>query len=105
MSKITIIQYFDDDTVQTVLLAAKAYGIVVHAIYPTDSEHEAYVTIGGSNTDIEMFLEDLEDGSLEPFEALRDLSDNEYQSWLANELAKFGIKYEAKYINDEEDVA
>lgn len=102
MEKITTVKYFDDDTTETVKIAATAYGIEVLATYPTESEHEIFVTVGGKKADVKRFLDDLFEGDLEPFEATRDMSDNEYQDWLKDELAKYGYLYIPAYC--EEDV-
>lgn len=105
MEKITTVKYFDDDTVETARIAAAAYNVKVLAINPTENESEAYVTVGGAEADVKRFLDDLEDGGLEPFEAQRELSDNEYQDWLKDELAKLGYLYIPAYCDEDVEEA
>lgn len=105
MEKIVTTKYFDDDTPDTIMIATQAYGVKLLATYPTESKDEVYATVGGPAENVDRFLEDLEEGDVEPFESKRELSDNDYQYWLMEELGKFGVKYVPAYSEDEvEDV-
>lgn len=99
-NKMTVIEYYDDDTCDSIKLACQAYGVQLLAEKPI-SEHEIYACIYGPTENIERFEGDFENGDLEPFEATRDMSDNEYQEWLETELKKFGCNYVAKQFDDE----
>jgi len=101
MQKITTVKWFDQDSTETVKLAAQAYGIKVLATYPTETPDEVDVTVGGPTENVDRFLEDLDEGDVEPFESKRELSDNDYQYWLMEELGKLGVKYSPAYSEDE----
>ena len=101
MQKITTVKWFDPDSTDTAKLAAQAYGIKVLATYPTENKDEVYVTVGGSTENVDRFLDDLDEGNVEPFESKRELSDNDYQYWLMEELGKFGVKYVPAYSDEE----
>lgn len=101
MQKITTVKWFDPDSTETVKLAAQAYGIKVLATYPTETPDEVDVTVGGPTENVDRFLEDLDEGDIEPFESKRELSDNDYQYWLMEELGKLGVKYSPAYSEDE----
>lgn len=101
MQKITTVKWFDPDSTETVKLAAQAYGIKVLATYPTETPDEVDVTVGGPTENVDRFLEDLDEGDLEPFESKRELSDNDYQYWFMEELGKLGVKYSPAYSEDE----
>lgn len=97
MKKIVTAKWYDPDSTETVKLAAQAYGIKLLATYPTESEDEIYVTVGGPTENVDRFLEDLDEDVLEPFESKCELSYDEYQYWLVEELGKFGVKYVPAY--------
>lgn len=103
MNKTATIKYYDDFTTDSVRIAAQAYGIKIECINPTDSKYEVYVTVSGPTESVDRFLEDVREGDIEPFDSKRELSDDEYEEWLADELGKFGCLYIPTYGNSNDD--
>lgn len=103
-NKMTVVEYYDADTCDSIKLACQAYGIQILAEKPIESSaNEIYACVYGPTENVDRFVEDLNNGDLEPFEATRDMSDNEYQEWLETELKKFGCNYVAKHFDDEDE--
>lgn len=102
MNKMTVVKWYDPDTVDTVKLAAQAYGVQIKATEATGEPDEAYVCVFGPTEAVDRFAEDVAEGDIEPFESKRELSDDEYQEWLAAELSKFGCLYIPRF-NGEDD--
>lgn len=89
MNKMACVLYFDPDTVESVRIAAKAYNIQVIDIRPAgNNSAEAWVCVYGAEADVDRFVEDNDEGDLDPFDNLRDMSDNEYLGWLSETLRK-----------------
>ena len=103
MNKITTIEWFDDDTVDTLKLAAQAYGIIVNCIEATDDPNTVCASVSGPGASIDRFLEDLESGDIEPMRSKSELSENEYQFWLRDELSKLNVKYDPVFEDDLDD--
>jgi hypothetical protein len=99
-NKMATITWFDPDTTDTIYIAAKEYGLEILARKPTGHNDEIYVCIYGPTENVDRFLEDVAEGDVDPFDATREMSENEYQDWLVNQLAPFGFLYIPKYIND-----
>ena len=99
-NKMAVTKWFDSDTTDTINIAAKEYGLEILATKPTENTDEIYVCVYGPTENVDRFLEDVEEGDVDPFDATREMSENEYQDWLANQLALFGFSYIPKYIND-----
>lgn len=99
-NKMAVTKWFDPDTTDTINIAAKEYGLQILATKPTENDDEIYVCVYGPTENVDRFLEDVEEGDVDPFDSVRDLTDNEYQDWLVNQLAQFGFLYIPKYIND-----
>lgn len=97
----TTITWFDDYTTDTIKIAAKEYGLTILGQNETSNPDEIEVYVEGEKDDIARLLEDLEDGTVEPFESKRELDDNEYNEWLARELAEFGITYTFEPVEDD----
>lgn len=102
MNKMSVVRYYDPDTVDSVDLAAKAYNIQIKARELTGEPDEIFVCVYGPTENVDRFTADVEEGDLEPFESKRDLSDNEYQTWLSESLREFGYLYIPKF-EDEDD--
>ena len=100
MNKITTIEWFDDDTVDTLELAAQAYGITVNCTEATDDSNTICASVSGPEDSVNRFLEDLDSGDIEPMRSKTELSENEYQFWLKDELAKFGVTYDPVLEDD-----
>ena len=79
MNKIITIEWFDDDTVDTLELAAQAYGLKINCIEATDDPNTVNASVSGPEASIDRFLEDLESGDVEPMCSKTELSENEYQ--------------------------
>jgi hypothetical protein len=103
MNKITTIEWFDDDTVDTLELAAQAYGITVNCTEATDDPNTICASVSGPEASIDGFLEDLESGDVKPMCSKIELSENEYQFWLRDELSKLNIKYDPVFEDDLDD--
>ena len=99
-NKMAVTKWFDSDTTDTIYIAAKEYGLQILAIKSRDYDNEIYVCIYGPTENVDRFLEDVEEGDVDPFDKTRDMSENEYQDWLVNQLAQFGFLYIPNYIND-----
>lgn len=94
------VTWFDPDTTDTIHIAAKEYGLQILASKPSDYDNEIYVCVYGPTENVDRFLEDVEEGDVDPFDSTRDMTESEYQSWLSDKLAPFGFLYIPKYIND-----
>ena len=99
-NKMATITWFDTDTTDTIYIAAKEYGIDILAKKPRDYSDEIYVCVYGPTENVDRFLEDVEEGDVDPFDSTREMTENDYQDWLVNQLAQFGFSYIPKYIND-----
>ena len=99
-NKMAVTKWFDPDTTDTINIAAKEYGLEILARKPTGNDDEIYVCIYGSIENVDRFLEDVNEGDVNPFDNTRNMSDNEYQDWLTNQLVQFGFLYIPKYTND-----
>ena len=100
-NKMVTVKYVDMDTVDSMHLVAAAYGLEIKAAAPIDSENsspnEIWLTVYGPSDCIDRFVEDNEEDNLEPFDQTVNMSDNEYQDWLSNQLARFCVLYIPKY--------
>lgn len=104
MTNTTInVEWFDDDTIDTINLAAKEYDFTINSINNTDIPHKVTVSITGNIENINNFIEDVEDGDVRPMSMKYDVSDNEYQLWLQQELNTIGIKYNPQFSPDVDD--
>lgn len=103
MNKMTVVKWYDPDTCDTVKLAAQAYGIQIKAAEPTGNPDEIFVCVYGPTENVDRFVDDVEEGDVEPFESKRELSDNEYQEWLADQLRTFGVLYIPTFIKEDID--
>lgn len=103
MNKLAVIKHYDPDTVDTVYIAAAAYGVKVVATEPTENKHEIQACICGPTENVRRMANDNAEGDLQPFESMRDLSDEEYEEWLQQELAKLGFSYAPKASTKDED--
>jgi hypothetical protein len=104
MNTSKIIEWYDSDTTDSLYIAANAYGLTVNddTISQIDSDTIS-VEISGKTEDVERFLEDLEEGDVDPFDNTRDMSDNEYLEWLSKELQKYGKLFIPKFYPEEDD--
>lgn len=85
-----VIEWYDSDTTDSIYIAANAYGLTVdRATIKRINNKTITVKISGKTEDVERFLEDLEEGDVEPFDSTRNMSDNEYLEWLSTELQKY----------------
>lgn len=99
-NKMATITWFDPDTTDTIYIAAKEYGLQILATKPRDYDNEVYVCVYGPTENVDRFLEDVEEGDVDPFDSTREMTENDYQDWLVNQLAPFGFLYIPNYIND-----
>ena len=99
-----VVKWFDTDTCDTVLLAAETYDVEVKTMEPTGDPNEVWVCVYGEPDKVDRFVEDVNEGDIEPLESKRDLSDWEYQCWLSESLQRFGVLYipTAKEVDDED---
>lgn len=98
--KMATITWFDPDTTDTIYIAAKEYGLEILASKPTGNDDEICVCVYGPTENVDRFLEDVEEGDVDPFDSTRKMTENDYQDWLVNQLAQFGFLYIPNYIND-----
>lgn len=99
-----IIEWYDSDTTDSIYIAANAYGLTVNdATIKQIDNNTISVEISGKTEDVERFLEDLEEGDVDPFDSTRDMSDNEYLEWLSNELQKYGKLFIPTFSSEEDD--
>lgn len=100
----TTIEWYDSDTTDSIYIAANAYDLTINdsTISRIDS-NTISVEISGKPEDVERFLEDLEEGDVDPFDSTRDMSDNEYLEWLSKELQKYGKLFIPMFYPEEDD--
>lgn len=103
-NKMATITWFDPDTTDTIHIVAKEYGLEILARKPTENENEIYVCVYGPTENVDRFLEDVEEGDVDPFDHTRDLTENEFQDWLSSKLSEFGFLYIPKYTKDTDDL-
>lgn len=101
----TIIKWYDSDTTDSIYIAANAYGLNINAATIKRIDNNTIsVEISGKTEDVERFLEDLEEGDVDPFDnATRDMSDNEYLEWLSKELQNYGKLFIPMFYPEEDD--
>lgn len=104
MNTSEIIEWYDPDTTDSIYIAANEYDLTINdsTISRIDS-NTISVEISGKTEDVERFLEDLEEGDVDPFDSTRDMSDNEYLEWLSKELQKYGKLFVPKFYPEEDD--
>ena len=99
-----IIEWYDSDTTDSIYIAAKTYGLTVNdATIKQIDNNTISVEISGKTEDVERFLEDLEEGDVDPFDSTRDMSDNEYLEWLSKELQKYGKLFIPAFCPEDDD--
>ena len=103
MKTTKIIEWYDPDTTDTIYIAANEYALKVNKIIECVDNDTIKVEISGDVDDVACFLEDLEEGDVDPFDTTSDMSDNEYLEWLSIELQKFGILFIPMFYTEEED--
>ena len=103
MNMLRVVEWYDPDTVESVKLACKAYGIELKATELTDEPNTIQVCVSGPTEDVQRFVDDVEEGDVEPFEDTREMSNDEYQEWLSNELKEFGVLYIPKYSGEDNE--
>jgi acylphosphatase len=103
-NKMAVTKWFDSDTTETIYIAAKEYGLDILAKKPTEDDNEIEVCVYGPTENVDRFIEDVAEGDVDPFDNTRDLTEDEYQSWLAKELSAFGFLYIPTYANDSNDL-
>ncbi len=100
----TTIEWYDSDTTDSIYIADNAYGLTVNdATIKQIDTNTISVEISGKTEDVERFLEDLEEGDVDPFDSTRDMSDNEYLEWLSTELQKYGKIFIPSFYPEEDD--
>lgn len=101
---IKTIEWYDSDTTDSIHIAANAYDLKVNKVIERIDNNTISVEISGKTEDVERFLEDLEEGDVDPFDSTRDMSDNEHLEWLSKELQKYGKLFIPMfYPEDDED--
>jgi hypothetical protein len=103
MKTTKIIEWYDTDTIDTIYIAANEYALKVNKIIERIDNDTIKVEISGDIDDIACFLEDLEEGDVDPFDNTRDMSDNDYLKWLSAELQKYGKLFIPTFYIEEED--
>lgn len=98
--KATLVDYFDDINPDSYLLCAEPYRIkILQALAKTPSDTE--LVIYGEAEDVDRFVEDNEEGCLEPMESMSQgiEYDDDYEAWLNNEVNRILMlqKQEAIY--------
>lgn len=101
--KMATVQWHDPDTTDTSKLACQAYGIRLLADEPSGEADTHWICVYGPTESVNTFLEDVSEDSIEPFESKRELSDNEYQEWLADSLKDFGCLYIPAYSDEDSE--
>lgn len=103
MNKMAVVRWYDSDTCDSVKLAAQAYSIQIKAEEPTGNPDEIFVCVYGPAENVDKFVDDVEEGDVEPFDLQCELSDSEYQEWLADKLRPFGVLYIPAYCKEDDD--
>ena len=87
MNKSAVIEWFDDDNPESYVLCCEAYGIKIVNVEVID-EFNTEITVYGPIENINKFLEDYDEGNVEPFETVGsgDYDDEDYEAWLNNEV-------------------
>ena len=87
MNKSAVVEWFDDDNPQSYLLCCEEYGIKFIFAKVLDKDRTELVVYGPTEN-VDRFLEDYEEGDLEPFETVGagDYDDEDYVAWLNNEV-------------------
>jgi hypothetical protein len=104
MNMVKTIEWYDSDTTDSIYIVANAYNLTINdtTISRIDS-NTISVEISGKTEDVERFLEDLDEGDVDPFDSTRDMSDNEYLEWLSKELQKYGKLFIPTFYDEEDD--
>ena len=103
MNTVKIIEWYDPDTTDSIYIAANEYALKVNKIIEQIDNNTIKVEISGNVDDVACFLEDLEEGDVDPFDSTRDMSDNEYLEWLSVELQKYGKLFIPTFYPEEDD--
>lgn len=103
MNASEIIEWYDPDTTDSIYIAANEYDLTVNKIIEQIDNNTIKVEISGYVDDVARFLEDLEEGDVDPFDSTRDMSENEYLEWLSAELQKHGKLFIPTFYPDEDD--
>lgn len=103
MNKVETIEWYDSDTTDSIYIAANAYSLTVNKIIEPIDNDTIKVEISGKTEDVERFLEDLEEGDVDPFDSTRDMSDNEYFEWLSAELQNHGKLFVPTFYPEDDD--
>lgn len=87
MNKSAAVEWFDDDNPESYLLCCEEYGIKFIFAKVLDKDRTELVVYGPTEN-VDRFLEDYEEGDLEPFETVGagDYDDEDYEAWLNNEV-------------------
>lgn len=68
MNKSKTLIWWDDEVKDSYLLCLEPYNLKLLKTVNTENEHETEITVYGKVDDINRFVEDIEDDSIEPFE-------------------------------------
>lgn len=103
--KMAVVKWYDPDTCDSVRIAADEYRLSIKAIEATGKSDEIWVCVTGAPEDVDRFVNDVDEGDVEPFDCTCNLTDDEYQDWLVNKLRPYGILYIPSYdtADDGED--
>ena len=87
MNKTALVEWFDDCNPDSYVLCPEHYNIKILQAKPTD-EARTELVVYGSTEDVDKFLEDFDEGVVEPLETMQagDFDDEDYEAWLNNEV-------------------
>lgn len=77
---------WEDETPESYLVCLKEYNLTLEGVSTNDDN--TVITVNGEKNAIEQLREDIESGDVLPLCLKRDLSDDEYDEWLADEISK-----------------
>lgn len=108
-NKSATVVWFDDYNPESYVLCCEAYGIKILNAEVID-EFNTEITVYGPIENINKFLEDYDEGNVEPFETVGsgDYDDEDYEAWLNNEVNRmFDLakqEYDPEYDPSYEDL-
>ena len=108
-NKSATVVWFDDDNPESYVLCCEAYGIKILNAKEID-EFNTEITVYGPSENVNRFLNDLDEGDVEPFETVGsgDYDDEDYEAWLNNEVNRMldlvKQEYDPEYDPSYEDL-
>jgi len=90
MNKSAVVEWYDDVNPDSYVLCMEPYGIKILHTKLID-ENQTEVVVYGPEENVDRFLEDFEEDTLEPLEEMQsgDYDDEDYEAYLNNEVNRW----------------